>query len=161
MLDETRQGRFREDLYYRLRVLELALPPLRKRGRDVALLAEYFMDKYAQEYAKPVRGLAEEAAQALNAYPWPGNVRELANCIAGAVAFSRSELLDLADLPEHIRDHTPLRTEPLPSLEDVEKQHVARVLRDSLGNVAEAARVLGIGRQAVYQKIRKYGLRAD
>jgi two-component system response regulator HydG len=158
-------GTFRRDLYYRLAVLELEVPPLRERGRDVLLLAQAFIDQFAKESGRPIRGLHPEAAARLLAWSWPGNVRELRNVIEHAVLVCRGTEVAPADLPDRLRalpaTPPPLRAaeaEPeLLPLDVIEKRHILAVLRALGGNKAQAARVLGVGRKTLYRKLELWG----
>ncbi|MBL8614626.1 MAG: sigma-54-dependent Fis family transcriptional regulator [Deltaproteobacteria bacterium] len=158
-------GTFRRDLYYRLAVLELEVPPLRERGRDVLLLAQTFIDQFAKESGRPIRGLHPEAAARLLAWGWPGNVRELRNVIEHAVLVCRGTEVAPADLPDRLRAlpaaPPPLRSadaEPeLLPLDVIEKRHILGVLRALGGNKAQAARVLGVGRKTLYRKLELWG----
>lgn len=149
----VRDGRFREDLYYRLAVIEIALPPLSSRREDVPLLVRHFVEKFAGEYRKSILGLSRRAQTRLATYPWPGNVRELENAIGNACMMAERDLIDIDDLPERFRK--PLGDEiskdpDLLSLEEVQRRHVLRVLEGVGGNKAKAAEVLGIGRATIY-----------
>ncbi len=163
--DAIAQGQFREDLYFRLNVIQVALPPLRARGNDVLLLAQSFIQAFAQQTGKPVRGLSPEAAERLSSYAWPGNVRELRNAIERAVALTRHENLTVDDLPERIRaykvSHVLVASqdpEELVNLAEVEKRYIARVLSAVGGNKSTAARILGIDRTTLYKKLAQYKL---
>ena len=159
------EGRFRKDLYYRIDVIQVDLPPLRARGTDVLLLAQHFIDHYAARAKKQVGRIAEGAAEKLLAYDWPGNVRELRNVIERAVALTRLDHLTLEDLPEKIRDfrgeHVVIGgsdpTELVP-LEDVERRYILHVLQCVQGNRSLAARRLGLDRKTLYRKLRQYGV---
>ena len=162
LTDLIAERKFREDLYFRLKVVTLALPPLRQRADDVPLLADYFVRMFAERMAKTVRGLAPEAMRALMAYPWPGNVRELRNIIETMVALGQSETLGEDLLPPEVRaaagQEPPPATGELPSLDEAERQLIARALDAADGNRQEAARTLGIGERTLYRKIKEYGL---
>lgn len=147
---------FREDLYYRINVFSIAIPPLRERREDIPLLVEHFIERFARSMNKPIRGISRDALNLLMSYDWPGNVRELQNAIERAVLVCRGREIQPGDLPLHIND-----TRELPlgkSLADVERQHIQRILRETEWNISQAARVLGIDRVTLYNKIRKYGL---
>jgi two-component system response regulator HydG len=162
------EGRFREDLYYRLNVIHLDLPPLRLRGNDVLLLAQYFLEAAAAQNEKPVVGLTSAAAERLLAYNWPGNVRELENCIERAVALTSHDRLTVDDFPDRIRAYRPsaLSLDPtnpdeLISMEDVERRYVSRVLESVGGNKTLAAKILGFDRKTLYNKLHRYGWHRD
>ncbi len=154
------EGRFREDLYYRLNVIGLELPPLRARGNDVLLLAQRFLEHFAARGGKRVVGLTPAAAQRLLAYSWPGNVRELQNCIERAVALTSYEQLTVEDLPERIRDYRAPSNNTqgedvseLVSLEEMERRYIQRVLETVGGSRTLASRILGVDRKTLYRKL--------
>jgi two-component system response regulator HydG len=158
------EGRFREDLYFRINVIHIAIPPLRARGTDVLLLAQHFLAHYAAQTGKRVTGLSPAAAERLMAYGWPGNVRELRNCIERAVALTQYEQIVVDDLPEKIqayrRSHVLVASDDPPelvSLEEVERRYVSRVMEAVGGNKTLAAQVLGIGRKTLYRKLEQFG----
>jgi two-component system, NtrC family, response regulator AtoC len=159
------EGRFREDLYFRVNVIGITLPPLRARGSDVLLLAQRFIEHFAQRGARSVTGLSPEAAQRLLAYGWPGNVRELQNCIERAVALTRYEQLAVEDLPERIQSYRPTQVLPegaspqeLIPLAELERRYVLRVLDAVGGSRILAARTLGIDRKTLYRKLEAWGM---
>jgi len=152
-----RSGEFREDLYYRLNVFVINVPPLRERREDVSMLAQHFLSEYARATNKPVESIDTDAMHCLMEYRWPGNVRELENAIERAVVVCPNRSIRIDDLPEDIR-HSPDNPDDL-SLEAMEKRHMADVLRRTGGNVTRAAAILGINRVTLYNKIRKYSLR--
>jgi two-component system response regulator HydG len=161
---EVEQKRFREDLYYRINVVQIDLPPLRKRDGDVLELAQYFLQQHAGRSDRPMPTLSPEVAEKLMAYQWPGNVRELENCIARAVAFARYEQLTVDDLPEKVRSYrvdrfvvTATDTMEVVALTELERRYVQRVLALFGGNKSHAAEVLGIDRRTLYRKIEKWG----
>jgi two-component system, NtrC family, response regulator AtoC len=151
------EGSFREDLYYRLNVVSISVPPLRERQEDVPLLAQHFLERFARASRTPSRGLARETVELLRAYHWPGNVRELENAIERAVALSSSEVLMPEDLPVLSRsEHPPLVLPAQPmSLEEVKRWYVSRVLEDVGGNKVQAAERLGIDRGTLYRILRR------
>jgi two-component system response regulator HydG len=158
---EMEQGRFREDLYYRLIVVALPVPPLRERREDIPLLAQHFVKIFAQKNSKSIKGFTPQAIDKLLKYFWPGNVRELMNAVERAVVLSRAEYLDAGDLALMMAD-SPLATEKqttmlgnLP-LEEVEKRTVLEALEAACGNKSEAARRLGITRKTLRNKLEKY-----
>jgi len=160
---EVRAGRFRQDLYYRLNVVHVALPPLRDRPEDIPLLAEHLLQRFSRAYQVAPKRLAAEAMERLKVYAWPGNVRELQNAIERAFALSAADTITLDDLPAAVRglpspDAPALDLSDVPTLEEAERRLVAAALRRSGGNKNEAARLLGIDRQRLYRKIEKYGL---
>lgn len=158
-------GRFREDLFFRLDVIRVELPPLRARGSDVLLLAQAFLVRDAARANKSIKGLSPEAAAQLLAYPWPGNVRELQNCIERAVAMTSTELLVVGDLPERVRDHVVSHVvvaaddpSALVPMDEVERRYITRVLVAVGGNKTQAARILGFDRKTLYNKLERYHL---
>ncbi|MEO7860875.1 MAG: sigma 54-interacting transcriptional regulator, partial [Nitrospirales bacterium] len=154
------EGRFREDLYYRLCVVTIAVPALSKRGSDVALLARTFLTKCAEEQKKPLTGFTPEAIEALTAYQWPGNVRELENRIKRAVVMAEGKYvtpmnLELKDPSASEEDPSTLRA----SRDSREKDLVRLALEKTKGNVSRAAAELGISRPTLYQLLVRYGLK--
>ncbi|WNG34091.1 sigma-54-dependent Fis family transcriptional regulator [Archangium violaceum] len=164
---EVKAGRFREDLYYRLHIVPLLIPPLRERPEDITALARHFVAKHSQRVNKRVKGLDDSALRALTRYAWPGNVRELENVIEQSLVFAEGETLLESDLPTHLTGTAP-RTDsglpvpmgdrPLPDiLEDLERQLIARAYEKAGGVKTETARLLGIKTSALYYKLEKYG----
>jgi DNA-binding NtrC family response regulator len=150
-------GRFREDLYYRLNVVNIELPPLQERREDIPLLAQHFLKKFAVENQKEIAGFSPEATDFLLRYDWPGNVRELENTIERAVILAQNPLIEVADLPQqNLVPAHPISPEI--SLKQVEKNHILNVLTETGGNYTEAARILGISRMTLYNKAKAYGL---
>jgi two-component system response regulator HydG len=156
---------FREDLFYRINVIHVPLPPLRARGGDVLVLAQHFIQHYATVFDKRVTGLSAAAAERISAYAWPGNVRELQNCVERAVALARFEEVAVEDLPEKIRayskSHVVVATDDptdLVPLEEVEKRYILRVLEAHGGNRTEAAKTLGLDRKTLYRKLLRWGV---
>jgi DNA-binding NtrC family response regulator len=161
--DAVEAGRFRGDLYYRINVVRIDLPPLRSRGNDVLLLAQTFLGRAAERANKRVIGLSSAAAHRIREYNWPGNVRELENCIEAAVAMTKYEELVVEDLPEKIRryqphDFTVQTTNPteLPSLAEIERRYIFEVLEAVSGNKSAAAKILGFDRRTLYRKLESY-----
>ena len=151
----VREGRFREDLYYRINTVHLALPPLRERQEDIVPLAETFLKVFAEKYHRPLTGLAADAAGALQAQRWGGNIRELQNCIEKAVILSEGTALTASDLA--------LDARPAPGTADssdpaAEERLVRDAMRRTGGNVSAAAKLLGVSRPTLYAKLKKYGL---
>jgi two-component system response regulator HydG len=158
-------GRFREDLFYRLNVVHIALPALRSRGRDILLLAQHFLGQFAQQVNPGVVGISKTAAEKLLAYTWPGNVRELRNAIERAVSLTRFDHIGAEDLPERIKTfetrHVLVASdnlEELVSLEEVEKRYILKVLQAAGGNKSLAAKQLGVARRTLYRKLGEYGI---
>jgi DNA-binding NtrC family response regulator len=155
------RGEFREDLYYRLNVVNIHIPPLRERKEDIPLLIAAFMKESARENGKNIEAIEPKARIVLYNYSWPGNVRELRNCIESAVVMCKSSVITVDDLPPHVRpdaeqDYLKLSTGL--SLTEVEKQVIRATLAQANGNKSKAADVLGIGRKTLHRKIKEYGL---
>ncbi|HEY3242008.1 MAG TPA: sigma-54 dependent transcriptional regulator [Phycisphaerae bacterium] len=156
------EGRFREDLFYRINVIHIPLPALRARGDDILLLAQHFIRHYAERSGQHVQGLSSAAAERLLAYEWPGNVRELQNCIERAVALTRYEQLTVDDLPEKIRSYSrpPVLlvrdSAELVPLEQIERRYILSVLHAVHGNKTTAAQILGLDRKTLYRKLERY-----
>jgi transcriptional regulator with PAS, ATPase and Fis domain len=163
LTDAVKRQHFREDLYYRLHVVHIVVPPLRERGDDLAELAQAFVKSYAAKHGRQVNDLSPEALGLLSAYEFPGNVRELANTIERAVIVSSGKLIEGGDLPEAIRAAAGVqrRREKPQSLAEVEADYMAEILVSTKGNKTEAARILGISRKNLYEKLarQKKGLR--
>ncbi len=166
LIQEVESERFREDLYYRLNVVTLNVPLLRERKEDIPLLAQHFLNTFAEKNRKQIKGFTPQAMDQLLKYDWPGNVRELMNAVERAVVLSRSEYLDEQDLPLVIKDalsdeeKSPSR-DAVPAdlpLEDVEKATILKTLESTDGNKSEAARRLGITRKTLHKKLKKYGM---
>src|SRR2546428_29599 len=159
--DGIKRGRFRTDLYYRLNVIAIHLPPLRDRRDDIQILWEEFLSRIAKERDEQPKALAEDAKGALLAYDWPGNVRELENALERAVVLSKATTIDLAALPDKL---TERRVEPLgaerphvnPTLDVIERAYITWVLQSEGGNKTRAAEVLGIDPSTLYRKLSRY-----
>ncbi|MEM6799616.1 MAG: sigma-54-dependent Fis family transcriptional regulator, partial [Planctomycetota bacterium] len=149
----VREKRFREDLYYRLSVFELQLPPLRDRGDDIDLLVDFFLDHYRQEHARPKLKISDKARKKLNAYRWPGNVRQLRNVIDSAVVMADGAEIEPADLA--LRDAGGDELDTL-QIDQWEKKLIIEALKRTANSVPEAAKLLGIGRATLYRKIEQY-----
>jgi two-component system response regulator HydG len=161
---EVKAKRFREDLFYRLDVVRISVPPLRARGADVLLLARHFLSRFVSRSRRVVT-LSDAAAAKLLSYNWPGNVRELENCVERAVALSRSEQLSVEDLPERIQVFQPtvgarpsseVPAGEVTSLFDAERDHVLRAVQQFGGNKTRAAAILGIDRRTLYRRLERY-----
>lgn len=159
---EIEKEAFREDLYYRLNVVEIPLPVLQQRKEDIPLLAHHFLKKYSRELNRPVKGITSEAVGALMAYDWKGQVRELENIIERAVLLGDNDFITPDDLPGSIRESSGDFTYDADSLEDAvqsfEKHHILSVLKRTEGNKAEAARLLGIDPSTLYRKMERMGI---
>ncbi|QDE85423.1 sigma-54-dependent Fis family transcriptional regulator [Myxococcus xanthus] len=159
LAEEVRQGRFRQDLYYRLRVIELKIPPLRERRDDVLPLARLLLAEAAERLGRRVSGLSPDAADQLLRYAWPGNVRELGNAVERAVALCEGTRVEREDLPEEVRAAPPslVPTGNPQRLEDMEKHYILAVLAQNGGNRARTAEQLDIGVATLYRKLKQYG----
>jgi DNA-binding NtrC family response regulator len=163
--EEIRVGNFRSDLYYRLNVISLHLPPLRQRQDDIPLLAEHFLQRAATQRSEPVKRLTDGAREALLGYAWPGNVRELENALERSVILTPGDTIGVDSLPERV---TERRIEPLvsahtpsnPTLEAVERAYILWVLQSENGNKSRAAESLGIDPSTLYRKLSRYGVEA-
>ena len=159
---EVHEKRFREDLFYRINVVQIAVPPLRDRAGDVLALAQHFINQIAVRTAKPVRGLSAKAARLLMNHDWPGNVRELENCMERAVALCRLDEITADDLPAKVQEHgssTIDLTADAPRLltiEEMERRYIRQVLQAVAGNKTHAARVLGIDRRSLYRRLEEW-----
>ncbi|MGB1789594.1 MAG: sigma-54-dependent transcriptional regulator [Limisphaerales bacterium] len=160
-------GEFREDLYFRLSVVELWSPPLRERSADAPLLALSFLREFASENAKPVCDFTAEALEAMIRYEWPGNVRELRTAVEHAVVLSKGDMIQLSDLPQSVQSRGVIRSETELSqpiidkgvtLEEAEKQLIIRTLQECRGNRTAAAKKIGISRRTLHRKLHRYGL---
>jgi len=158
------ERRFRQDLYYRIHVVHVEMPPLRSRGTDVLLLAQKYVERFALKASRSITGLSPSAAEVLLAYPWPGNVRELSNCMERAVALTSFEQIGVQDLPDKIRQHKASHVvvasdDPaeLVSLEEIERRYILRVMEAVRGNKTRAAEILKLDRATLYRKLARYG----
>lgn len=162
---EVAAGRFRSDLYYRLNVVEIAVPPLRERAEDIPYLTAAFVRRFAREFKRPITGLTEAAEERLTRWPWPGNVRELRNVIERACLLCEGHLLTEADLARSLTERpvivSPPRDEEEPSGPPPDRDRVRTALDESGGNKSLAARRLGVSRRALYRLIDKYGTESD
>src|SRR5277367_6423233 len=154
----VRQGGFRQDLYFRLNVVQIKLPPLRERKSDIPILVNSFLEKYSEAHGK-TRTISEDAIARLMGYDWPGNVRELENAIERAMALGSGPILHVGDLPSNLQqasgDRLPQNDELLP-LEELERRAILRALREAGGDKLAAARLLGIGKTTLYRKLKQY-----
>jgi Nif-specific regulatory protein len=163
--EEVKKDRFREDLFYRLAVLTIDLPPLREREDDAVILAKHFLKKFAEKYNKEIKGLSGEAIKLIRTYPWPGNVRELENAMARAVSLAESNLikpeemhLDISLLPESgLLDEGSIRQ----AVKETERKKIIEVLTKCQGDKTEAAKILGISRRALYYKLKELNIKEN
>ena len=159
------EGRFREDLYYRINVVHIELPPLRSRAGDVLPLAQHFLGQFASRADKNILGIAPAAAEKLVAYTWPGNVRELQNCIERSVALARYDHIGVDDLPEKVRSYRSSHVlvagddpSELVPMEELERRYIVRVMETVGGNKTAAARILGLDRKRLYRMLDRLGI---
>jgi two-component system response regulator HydG len=152
------EGKFRDDLYYRLNVIEIRIPPLRERREDIPLLVEHFVEKIAHELGKEVSGISEGAMKLLLDYDWPGNVRELENAIERGIVTCRNGKLQESDFSSLERSMGQLKAWQVPDLPlaELERQAIVAALERKSGNVKEAAAALGIDRSTLYDKLKRY-----
>lgn len=165
---EVQERRFREDLYFRLNVISIDVPPLRQRGEDIPLLAAHFLQRFAARNRKNLKGFSPQALDAMLRYPWPGNVRELENAVERAVIMSTGDLITERQLPLSLGGTPPIPTAPTEAapngelsglpLDELERRAITQTLRDADDNKSEAARRLGITRATLHNKLKKYGL---
>jgi two-component system NtrC family response regulator/two-component system response regulator HydG len=162
---EVREGRFREDLYYRLKVVTLRMPPLRERPGDVPLLAEHFLDQFTEEHGRGHLSLSPEAAEVFSRYPWPGNVRELKNLVESIVVFHQGSEVTVADLPPELRDAATVSAAGAPvqpvtgrprKMAEIERQAILETLQRTGGHRAKAADILDIGLRTLQRKLKEY-----
>jgi DNA-binding NtrC family response regulator len=154
---EMEAGRFRSDLWYRLNMIQIHLPPLRERREDIVLLARQFMAAFAKKLKKDIRKISRRAEGALVTYPWPGNIRELENVIGRACMLTQSKIIDIEDLPEMVRDQYLANPSSTTTLEEAEKHALIRALAADKSK-ALTARMLNISRSRLYRLMEKYGL---
>ena len=157
LMEEIRKGTFREDLYYRLNVIPIFVPPLRERRDDVPLLASHFLQKFCQEKSKDVASISPDVMEILLAHSWPGNVRELENVIQHAIIIAKQEKILPKDLPQYLLQQ-PLPTKQLISLQDHEKNLIMKTLEETNWNKHQTAKRLKINRSTLYGKMKRYGL---
>jgi DNA-binding NtrC family response regulator len=155
----VKEERFREDLFYRLKVVTIDLPPLRERVEDVPLLVDYHLKRFTEIHNKPIKGISREAMKLIKSYSWPGNIRELMNCIESAVVMSIGGIIDMDSLPPFMtaaqKDDVSVKV--VGNLFDIEKKAILEALDKHRGNKAETARALGIGLRTLYRKLNQYG----
>jgi two-component system response regulator HydG len=161
--DEIKRGNFRSDLYYRLNVISIVLPPLRNRPGDIALLSDAFLERAGEARGEAPRHLAPEAVEAMQRYAWPGNVRELENALERAVILAKGDAIPLSALPERVVEpkSDPLVSESVqsnPTLDTIERAYIMWVLENEGGNKPRTAEVLGIDPSTLYRKLSRYGL---
>jgi two-component system response regulator AtoC len=160
--EAVRHGHFRDDLYYRLNVIPIHVPPLRERKEDIPLLVDHFIEKFNFEAGKQVEGISEESLQYLLEHDWPGNVRELENVIERAVTVNKGGIILPADLPPQLLKKTDMEDALVQrTLQDVERVHILHILMENGWNIQQSARILGIDRSTLYAKMRRYGMKRN
>jgi DNA-binding NtrC family response regulator len=153
------EGIFREDLYYRLSVIPIQLPPLRDRREDIPLLLDHFLQRHnLRRNKKPITSIEDEALDILIHYDWPGNIRELQNVIERAVVIEESDRISVKSLPSYLRSERDQDSQEIQSMVQMEKQHIAKTLDHTHWNISQAAKLLGIDRKTLYDKIKRYNL---
>jgi len=152
------QGKFREDLYYRLNVVTIDLPPLRSRREDILPLAEHFLKQYAKQNNSPVKGFSPDVVEFMLNYDWRGNVRELENMVERGVVLSKGKTITLAEFPQELTAQAPAEGK---TLEGLERNHIQKVLEENGGNIVRTAKILGIHRMTLSNKLKKYNLSAN
>jgi transcriptional regulator with PAS, ATPase and Fis domain len=160
MKKEVELNNFREDLYYRLNVVTIMLPPLRHRKEDIPLLIQHFLTRYNKQFKKEISGVDKKAMAILNQYPFPGNVRELENIIERGVALTENKYIGCEDLPRDLMElsFTSVDESQLESLEEVEKKYIEKVLEQTAFNKGKAAQILNLPRTTLWRKMKKYRL---
>ena len=168
LLKEIKEGNFREDLYYRLKVVEISLPPLRNRREDIIILAENFIQYFSDKHRKNVKSISNDAVKIFTKYSWPGNVRELQNVIESAVVMANAETLEISDFPEEISNsdinrsfdyNLPFRDAKKIVVDTFERNFVSRKLAENSGNISKTAEALGMHRQSLQQKIKDLNMK--
>ena len=168
LLKEIKEGNFREDLYYRLKVVEILLPPLRNRREDIIILAENFIQYFSDKHRKNVKSISNDAVKIFTKYSWPGNVRELQNVIESAVVMANAETLEISDFPEEISNsdinrsfdyNLPFRDAKKIVVDTFERDFVSRKLAENNGNISKTAEALGMHRQSLQQKIKDLNIK--
>ncbi|MEO0276088.1 MAG: sigma-54 dependent transcriptional regulator [candidate division WOR-3 bacterium] len=153
--EEVKKGNFREDLFFRINVFPIKLPPLRERKSDIPLLVMHFIEKYNKKMNKNFKGVTDEAMEILQKYNWPGNVRELENAIERAMVVGKEPLITAEDLPIKLKEEN---FEEIGSLEEMEKKYIIKVLKKTNWNISQASEILKIDRKTLYNKMKKYGI---
>jgi DNA-binding NtrC family response regulator len=161
--EEVKALKFRSDLFYRLNVIPIYIPPLRERFEDIPILVKHFLAKYCQRNEISLKSVSQEALSALNHYHWPGNVRELENCIERAVLLSRREVIEKDDFPAKVMENKPTsivssESPETPTLESIEKAYIYYIMNQAQGKKSKAAQILGIDSSTLYRKLEKYKL---
>ena len=159
------QGKFRDDLFYRLNVIAVDVPPLRDRSEDIVLLADHFLEKFNLEIGKHIYGFSDRAMRMLIQYSWPGNIRQLENAVEHAVVVSNDLEINVEDFPNYLAKNEieskakASVNDSYRSLDQLEKEHILNILQANNWNINKSARILGINRVTLYNKIKKYNLK--
>ncbi|MBI4697751.1 MAG: sigma-54-dependent Fis family transcriptional regulator [Nitrospirae bacterium] len=158
--DLVREGKFRDDLFYRLKVVTIEVPPLRERKEDIQLIVDYYLKRFSEIHNKKIKNISPKAMQIINSYAWPGNIRELINCIESAVVMTQRDHLDIESLPPFLLYGIDKKKsdETGENLFEIEKKAILDAVKNTKGNKAEAARLLGIGLRTLYRKLDQYGV---
>jgi len=161
--EKIEEGNFREDLFFRLNVVRIEVPPLRQRKEDISILTDYFLRELSQKNRKKISGITPEVKDVLLRYHWPGNVRELENVLERAVVMSRGEVIDVADLPPQLSEKSTIgeETRPTGTLREMEKEYISKALEATSWNFTEAAAILGIHRNTLRLKLKEYGIKKE
>jgi transcriptional regulator with PAS, ATPase and Fis domain len=164
--EAVRSGAFREDLFYRLNVVSIELPPLRDRREDIPLLARHFLAINSKNLGKEVNGISRQAQKLFLKYPWPGNVRELENVLESASILTKKSYIDIPDLPKNLQEYYDslgkipfIERQELSTLEELEKDYIIHVLKLTENNMRRSAKILDISRTTLYSKLKKYEIR--
>jgi transcriptional regulator with PAS, ATPase and Fis domain len=161
--EKIKEGSFRDDLFYRLNVVRIHIPPLRERKGDISILANYFLEKLSRKNRKKITGITPEVRDLLIRYDWPGNVRELENVLERAVVMCRGEVIDVGDLSPQLSEKIALKKEfkPSGSLKEMEREQIWKALEATSWNFTEAAAILGIHRNTLRLKLKEYGIEKE
>ena len=156
--NKVRQGKFREDLYHRLKVMELTMPPLRERREDISLLVDHFLEKFSKTFNKNITSISADVQNIFMEYKWPGNVRELRHALENALVLCNQSYITIDNLPSELQNLSTAGIRPLEKRKPYDRHTIAQALKETGWNKAKAARLLGIGRRTIYMKIEEYGI---
>jgi Nif-specific regulatory protein len=154
----VQEGKFREDLFYRLKVININIAPLRERKEDISLLAQYYFEYFKTKTIYPIKGISQEAIKVMEKYSWPGNIRQLKNCIERAIVMIRKDYIEPQDLDLVPHEASATRPEEIPTLADMEKEYIMKALKATDGNKTKTAEILGIRRSTLYEKLKLYNI---
>jgi transcriptional regulator with PAS, ATPase and Fis domain len=158
LLEKVRKGEYREDLYYRLKVVEITLPPLRERTQDIPLLVDHFVGKFNQQFSKNIVGVSTDVLKLFMDYPWPGNVRQLEHTLEHAFILCRQSIITVNDLPPDFKSLAVAESYSYPAGSEEETEKIIRTLEKTRWNKARAARLLGISRKTMYRRMKKHNI---